>query len=65
MEKDSGRSFFTELGCDDCRYNQGKPEQPVCGHPHGVRMVFGARCVNRVSRTAAELLETEKKQESK
>jgi hypothetical protein len=58
MENDGSRRLFTELGCEDCWYNQRTEEQPVCGHPKGVRMIFAVRCVNHVSRQMGELLES-------
>lgn len=61
MEANGGDGFFTELDCVGCRYNQGTAEQPVCEHPKGVRMVFGARCVNRVSAQVGKLLEAQAK----
>lgn len=56
MESKGVNEFFTELGCKDCGYNQGTAKQPVCGHPKGVRMVFGARCVNCVSSQVGKLM---------
>lgn len=61
MENDGSRRFFTELGCEDCWYNQGTAEQPVCDHPKGVRMVFAARCVNHVSMQVGKLIEGQSK----
>jgi hypothetical protein len=34
------------LGCRDCKHNDGTPENPVCGHPQGVRFFLGTCCIN-------------------
>jgi ribosomal protein S27E len=50
VEREGGKGFFTELGCEDCRYNEGTVEQPVCGHLQGPRFIFNVRCANYMSK---------------
>jgi len=48
VESEGAKRFFTELGCEDCWYNEGTVEQSVCDHSLGPRFIFNVRCANYV-----------------